>query len=63
MRHMPIRDVARLIFKPFMGKKGGATKAEVLSRAVEHAKDKSSAADLTLLADEALESAIQKPRT
>jgi radical SAM superfamily enzyme YgiQ (UPF0313 family) len=62
VRHMPIRDVAHLIFKPFMGKKGGATKAEVLSRAVEHADDKSSAADLTQLADEALESALQEPR-
>jgi radical SAM superfamily enzyme YgiQ (UPF0313 family) len=63
VRHMPIRDVAHLIFKPFMGKKGGATKAEVLSRAVEHAEDKTSAADLTLLADEALESALQEPRS
>jgi len=63
VRHMPIRDVAHLIFKPFMGKKGGATKAEVLSRAVEHADDKSSAADLTQLADEALESALQEPRS
>jgi len=36
-RFMPIRDVVYLIIKPFLGQKKGATKAEVLSRAVEHA--------------------------
>jgi len=59
VRHMPIRDVAYMIFKPFVGKKSGATKAEVLSRAVEHEELKSSAAALTQLADEELERAIR----
>ena len=60
VRHMPIRDVIYLLIKPFMGKKSGATKAEVLSRAVEHGDQKSLAADLTLLADEAQEREIRK---
>ena len=58
-RHMPLRDVIYLLIKPFVGKKSGATKAEVLSRAVEHGEMKSAAADLTLLADEAQEREIQ----
>jgi radical SAM superfamily enzyme YgiQ (UPF0313 family) len=62
VRHMPIRDVLHLLLKPFLGKKAGATRAEVVSRAVEHADNKSSAADLTLLADEALEHAIKASR-
>ena len=36
LRYMPVRDVVYLLIKPFFGKKKGATKAEVLSRAVEH---------------------------
>ena len=32
---MPWRDVVLVFVKPFLGKKSGATKAEVLSRAVE----------------------------
>ncbi len=35
LRYMPVRDVVYLIIKPFLGKKKGATKAEVLSRAVD----------------------------
>jgi radical SAM superfamily enzyme YgiQ (UPF0313 family) len=57
-RHMKLRDVIYLIVKPFLGKKKGQTKAEVISRAVEHADLKSAAADMTQLADEALEHAI-----
>ncbi|NIM66184.1 MAG: radical SAM protein, partial [Candidatus Latescibacteria bacterium] len=34
VRHMALRDVIYLILKPFLGKKKGATKAEILSRAV-----------------------------
>ncbi|MEE9229138.1 MAG: radical SAM protein [Acidobacteriota bacterium] len=60
VRHMPLRDVFYMLYKPFMGKKAGATKAEIISRAVEHAELKSAAADLTLLADEALERTIAK---
>ena len=62
VRYMPLKDVAYLLFKPFMGKKAGATKAEVISRAVEHASLKDSAADLTQMADEALESTIRGSR-
>jgi len=62
VRHMPLRDVVYLIVKPFLGKTGGATKAEVISRAVEHAELKSAAADLTQLADDALEHAIRESK-
>jgi anaerobic magnesium-protoporphyrin IX monomethyl ester cyclase len=61
-RHMPLGDVIHLLVKPFLGQKQGATKAEVLSRAVEHGDLKSAAADLTQLADEALESAVRQSR-
>jgi radical SAM superfamily enzyme YgiQ (UPF0313 family) len=61
-RHMPLRDVLYLLVKPFLGEKKGSTKAEVISRAVEHGDIKSAAADMTLLADEALESAIRNSR-
>ena len=61
-RYMPARDVLYLLIKPFLGQKQGATKAEVLSRAVEHAELKSDAADLTQLADDALEHAIRESR-
>jgi len=33
-RHMPLRDVLRLLVKPFIGRTSGATRAEVLSRDV-----------------------------
>lgn len=33
-RHMPLRDILYLIVKPFLGRKGGATKAERVSRAI-----------------------------
>jgi radical SAM superfamily enzyme YgiQ (UPF0313 family) len=62
VRHMPLRDVLYLLVKPFLGKKKGATKAEVISRAVEHEDLKSAAADMTQLADEALEHAIRESR-
>jgi hypothetical protein len=61
-RHMPLRDVLYLLVKPFLGSKRGATKAEVLSRAVEHGGVKSAAADMTLLADEALKLAVRNSR-
>jgi len=57
-RYMRLRDVIYLIVKPFLGSKKGATKAETISRAVEHGDMKGAAADLTLLADDALEHAI-----
>ena len=61
-RHMPLHDVIYLLLKPFLGKKKGSTKAEVISRAVEHGELKSAAADMTQLADEALEHAIRNSR-
>jgi len=61
-RHMPLRDVIYLLVKPFVGKKAGATRAEEISRAVEHGAIKSAAADMTQLADEALEQAIRNSR-
>ena len=62
VRYMPLADVIYLLVKPFLGKKRGATKAEVISRAVEHGDLKGAAADLTLLADEALETAVRQSR-
>jgi radical SAM superfamily enzyme YgiQ (UPF0313 family) len=62
LRYMPVRDVAYLLAKPFMGQKKGATKAEVLSRAVEHADMKDAAADLTQLSDEMLHSVLEASR-
>jgi anaerobic magnesium-protoporphyrin IX monomethyl ester cyclase len=53
-----LRSVLYLLLKPFIGKKSGATHAEVLTRAVEHREVKSAAADLTLLLDEDLEEAV-----
>jgi radical SAM superfamily enzyme YgiQ (UPF0313 family) len=61
-RHMPLRDVIYLLVKPFVGSKKGATRAETISRAVEHGDAKSAAAELTLLADTALELAIKNSR-
>jgi anaerobic magnesium-protoporphyrin IX monomethyl ester cyclase len=62
VRYMPLRDVAYLFLKPFLGSKRGFTKAETLSRAVEHEDDKSAAAEMTQLADDALEHAIRESR-
>jgi len=60
LRFMPLRDVLYLIVKPFLGKKSGQTKAEVISRAVEHQALKEAAADLTQLADHAVERIIRE---
>ncbi|WP_455377789.1 B12-binding domain-containing radical SAM protein [Petrachloros mirabilis] len=62
LRFMPARDVAYLILKPFLGQKKGATKAEVLSRAVEHADMKDAAAQLTQVTDEMLHSVLEASR-
>ncbi len=62
LRYMPLRDVLYLIMKPFLVKKSGQTKAEVLSRAVEHHALKDAAANLTLLADHAVEHIIQESK-
>jgi radical SAM superfamily enzyme YgiQ (UPF0313 family) len=62
LRYMPVRDVIYLIIKPFLGKAKGATKAEILSRAVEHGAMKDAAAQLTQVSDEALEHVIQESK-
>jgi hypothetical protein len=59
---MPLRDVVYLIIKPFLGKKKGATKAEVLSRAVEHGAVKDAAALMTQVADDRLEHVLAESR-
>jgi len=62
LRFMPVRDVAYLLLKPFLGQKKGATKAEVLSRAVEHGAMKDLAANFTQLTDEVIEKVLQESR-
>jgi radical SAM superfamily enzyme YgiQ (UPF0313 family) len=62
LRHMPVRDVIYLLIKPFLGQKKGATKAEVLSRAVEHADMKDAAAQLTQLNDDILQQVLATSR-
>lgn len=59
VRYMPLRDVIYLLVKSFLGKKAGATKAEIVSRAVEHEEVKSAAAELTQLPDNALMAATR----
>jgi radical SAM superfamily enzyme YgiQ (UPF0313 family) len=54
MRYMPLRDVFYLITKPFLGKKQGPTKNELLSRAVEHRELMDAAADFTSVPDAVL---------
>src|SRR6266567_2639588 len=60
LRYMPLRDVVYLIIKPFLGKRKGATKAEVLSRAVEHGAIKDAAAELTQVNDDVLEHVLKE---
>jgi radical SAM superfamily enzyme YgiQ (UPF0313 family)/predicted small metal-binding protein len=62
LRHMPGRDVAYLILKPFLGKGQGATQAEVISRAVEHGALKDEAAGLTQMTDDMLEHVLRESR-
>ena len=62
MRHMPVRDVLYLLFKPFFGSKQGPTKNEVLSRAVEHPLLKDAAAQLTQVSDSSLQRVFEESR-
>ncbi len=62
LRFMPARDVIYLIVKPFLGQKKGATKAEVLSRAVEHAEMKDAAAQFSQLTDDMLQDVLEASR-
>ncbi len=57
-RYMRKRDIIYLILKPFLGKRSGPTKAETLSRAVDHLEIKDSAAALTHVPDHMLEEAV-----
>jgi anaerobic magnesium-protoporphyrin IX monomethyl ester cyclase len=59
LRHMPLRDVVYLIVKPFLGKRSGPTKNEVLSRAVEHRALQDTAAAITGVPDDLLERVIE----
>src|SRR6266436_909409 len=61
-RYMPARDVIYLIIKPCLGKKKGATKAEVLSRAVEHGAMKDAAALMTQIPDYSLDHVLEESR-
>ena len=57
-RYMPVRDIVHLLTKPFIGKKTGATEAEVASVAVEHGMAKDRAAELTQMHDSVLERVV-----
>lgn len=62
LRYMPLGDVVYLIAKPFLGAGKGPTKAEVLSRAVEHGASKDAAATLTQLTDAELQEVMRESR-
>ena len=62
LRFMPLRDVAYLIVKPFLGERRGPTKNEVLSRAVEHPALKDAAAKLTQVDDDVLVRVMKESR-
>ncbi len=62
MRHMPVRDVPYLLFKPFLGSKQGPTKNEVLSRAVAQPLLKDAAAQLTQVSDAVLGQVVEESR-
>ena len=57
-RYMPLRDIAHLFLKPFIGKKTGATPAETASVAVEHGAAKDRAAALTQMHDSVLDRVV-----
>jgi radical SAM superfamily enzyme YgiQ (UPF0313 family) len=61
-RFMRLRDIVYLIVKPFLGTRRGATPAETLSRAVEHAEAKESAAAFTHVADAMLEQVLAESK-
>jgi radical SAM superfamily enzyme YgiQ (UPF0313 family) len=61
MRNMPWRDVLMFFIKPFLGKKGGQTPAEVISRAVEHDELMDQAAEFTQVPDAALAAIASSP--
>jgi len=60
-RNMPLRDIAYMLVKPFLGESRGPTRAEAISLAVEHGRLQSAAAELTHLADDALMERLGHP--
>lgn len=56
LKTISLRDMWIILFKPFFGKSKGATRAELLSRAVEHGDQKDAAAELTQAGDDELDS-------
>ncbi len=57
-RNMPLRNVLYLLVKPFLRRKTGATRSEVLARAVDDRQVRKAATDLTRLSDQELEEAV-----
>ncbi len=62
LRYMRASDVLYLLVKPFLGQQRGATKAEVLSRAVEHGERKDVAGQFTHLNDAAFHDIVEAAR-
>ena len=62
LRYMPLRHILYILAKPFMGAKRGATKAEQISRAVEHQSNKDQAAEFTQVSDESLVRVAEESR-
>ena len=60
--HMAEHELLYLLVKPFLGQRSGATRAEVLSRAVEHDRMKDAAAELTQLTEENLAHVLAESR-
>ncbi len=60
-RSMPVRDILWMLVKPFFGTTKGQTKAEALSRAVEHEEMKTAAENLTQVPDEELSRLVSTP--
>jgi radical SAM superfamily enzyme YgiQ (UPF0313 family) len=60
-RSMSLGDILYMLVKPFLGQKKGQTKAEVISRAVEHEENMSAAADRTQIPDEMLLPVLPSP--
>ena len=60
-RSMPVRDILWMLVKPFFGTSNGQTKAEALSRAVEHGEMKTAAENLTQVPDEELSRLVPAP--
>jgi anaerobic magnesium-protoporphyrin IX monomethyl ester cyclase len=58
---MPMRDILWMLVKPFLGASNGQTRAEVLSRAIEHGEMKTAAEQRTQVPDEAAGGLLAPP--